>query len=200
MNHRTDINPIIKAAVFHAQFETIHPFIDGNGRTGRALLHRIIMIEKIMNAVTLPVSAGLLHNIDDYMESIILYQNGNYFSIIEQLVKSLDIALAIGNLVIRDIEDIIEKWKTVITERATARIWEAIYVFVEQPVVDVKFLSGRLKLTERATRNLLGKLINYGIVKVNENKKRGIFYQAPEIISVFDYVSDLSILRRISAG
>jgi len=99
------------------------------------------MIEKIMNAVTLPVSAGLLHNIDDYMESIILYQDGNHFFIIEQLVKSLDIALAIGNIVIRDIEDIIEKWKTVITERTTAKIWEAIYVFIEQPVVDAPSTS-----------------------------------------------------------
>lgn len=46
--YREDIHPIAKAALFHAQFETIHPFTDGNGRVGRALLHRILADEEVV--------------------------------------------------------------------------------------------------------------------------------------------------------
>ena len=60
---RDDVSPIAKAAVAHAQFETIHPFIDGNGRTGRVLLHRILRSEGVLTRTTLPVSAGLLHDV-----------------------------------------------------------------------------------------------------------------------------------------
>jgi Fic family protein len=62
-NQRDDINPIVKAAILHAQFETIHPFVDGNGRTGRALIHVVLRNEKILRHSALPISAGLLHNI-----------------------------------------------------------------------------------------------------------------------------------------
>lgn len=59
---RIDINPIVKAAIIHAQFETIHPFIDGNGRTGRTLLHKSLKDDGILQAIALPISAGLLHD------------------------------------------------------------------------------------------------------------------------------------------
>jgi len=40
--HRTDLPALVHAAVVHAQFETIHPFIDGNGRVGRCLAHSVL--------------------------------------------------------------------------------------------------------------------------------------------------------------
>ena len=48
------------AALAHAQFETIHPFEDGNGRTGRALVHAMLRSKGLTRTVTVPISAGLL--------------------------------------------------------------------------------------------------------------------------------------------
>lgn len=61
---REDVPPVAKAAIFHAQFETIHPFMDGNGRTGRTLLHRMLASDEVLPHTMLPVSAGLLHDVD----------------------------------------------------------------------------------------------------------------------------------------
>ena len=86
---RRDINPIAKAAISHAQFETVHPFIDGNGRTGRALLHKMLCSDDVLFS-TLPISAGLLHDIDNYMSAIKDYQNGNPIAIVEQIALALE--------------------------------------------------------------------------------------------------------------
>lgn len=59
-----------KEAIFHAQFETIHPFTDGNGRTGRALVHRMLANDEVLMHSTLPVSAGLLHDVERYMKAL----------------------------------------------------------------------------------------------------------------------------------
>ena len=57
---RTDLPLVAHAAVAHAQFETIHPFVDGNGRTGRALVHAMLRHGRATTRTTVPVSAGLL--------------------------------------------------------------------------------------------------------------------------------------------
>jgi Fic family protein len=51
---------LTQAAIAHAQFETIHPFPDGNGRTGRAIVHYLLRAKRLTRHVTVPVSAGLL--------------------------------------------------------------------------------------------------------------------------------------------
>ncbi len=55
---RDDLPPLALAALAHAQFETIHPFTDGNGRTGRALLHSVLLHTGVIHRVTVPISAG----------------------------------------------------------------------------------------------------------------------------------------------
>ncbi|MEZ5256103.1 MAG: Fic family protein [Ilumatobacteraceae bacterium] len=56
--NRRDIAPLVHVAVAHAQFETIRPFPDGNGRTGRALVHAMLRHRGITRAVTVPISAA----------------------------------------------------------------------------------------------------------------------------------------------
>ena len=85
-SRREDIGPVAKAAIVHAQLETIHPFIDGNGRTGRTLLHKILKDEGVLRQSAVPVSAGLLHDVNGYMASLEAYQQGNPIAVIEQLV------------------------------------------------------------------------------------------------------------------
>jgi len=56
---RDDLPVIPQVAILHAQFETIHPFPDGNGRTGRALMHAALRAKGVTRHVSVPISAGL---------------------------------------------------------------------------------------------------------------------------------------------
>ena len=63
---RSDVAPLVSVAVAHAQFETIHPFSDGNGRTGRALAQALLRYRGVTRNVAVPVSAGLLADVEGY--------------------------------------------------------------------------------------------------------------------------------------
>ena len=59
-------DPLIKMAVAHYQFESIHPFYDGNGRTGRIINVLYLILEKLLSAPVLYLSRYIIHNKADY--------------------------------------------------------------------------------------------------------------------------------------
>lgn len=74
---RTNLPGLAQAAIAHAQFETIHPFTDGNGRTGCALIHTVLRRRKVTNRVVVPTSAALLTDIDGYFGALGDYRGGD---------------------------------------------------------------------------------------------------------------------------
>ena len=73
---RDDILALTQAAIAHAQFETIHPFADGNGRSGRAIVSALLRAKGITRNVTVPVSAGLLTDTGAYFDALGEYREG----------------------------------------------------------------------------------------------------------------------------
>lgn len=198
---RTNVNPIVKAAVVHAQFETVHPFIDGNGRTGRALIHKVLKSEFILGHATIPISAGLLHGIDGYLDALVRYRQGDPVAIVEQLVDALDLALIVGDRVDRRIDAVLEGWRDRMVERKTAAIYRLPAVLVEQPVVDVTYLAHHLGITDRAARSLVLRAVEYGMLQPMGNRRRGEFYQSDELLDVLEQASRVTEIRRmVSSG
>lgn len=194
---RDDVDPIVQAAVAHAQFETVHPFIDGNGRTGRVLLHKILRRSGVLLHVTLPLSAGLLHNVDAYMKSLEAYQEGNPIAVVEQLVDALELSLMVARLVARNLDGVFAGWRGLMTERANSSIHRLPLVLAEQPVVTVPYVAEKMGITTRAAQNLVSRACEYEILRPLGNRRRGVFYQADELIDVLEEASSLPSIRRM---
>ena len=197
---RDDVGTIAKAALIHAQFETVHPFIDGNGRTGRTLLHRILKQEGVLGSATLPVSAGLLHNIDRYLESITRYQEGDPLSVIEELLDALELALALGEMVAHLVDEVLANWGDCITERAGSSMHRLPALLIQHPVVNVSFLAEKLEISPRAAQNLVARASEYNMLRAFGNRRRGTFYQADDIIDILEQASSVQGVRRLVAG
>ena len=196
---REDISPIAKAAIFHAQFETIHPFTDGNGRTGRTLLHRMLARDEVLLHTMLPVSAGLLHDVERYMGALDTYHDGAVEPMIECLADALELAAVIGSRIASDVDEVLGGWASANTDRSGSASHRLPALLVEQPVVDVAFVASRLGITDRAARNLVETACERGILAKMGNAKRGAFYQAPDLIAVLEEASSLEGIRRIAA-
>lgn len=70
----TSGNPVIRAAIAHAQFETIHPFIDGNGRTGRALIHTVLRRADALRNILIPISTVFAGDTDAYIAGLTAFR------------------------------------------------------------------------------------------------------------------------------
>lgn len=196
---REDVPSVVKAALFHAQFETIHPFTDGNGRTDRTLLHRMLAQDEVLRHTTLPMSAGLLHDVERYMNALDAYHEGAIEPIIECLADALELAVVIGSRVASDVDEVLAEWTSVNTDRAGSASHRLPAILVEQPVVDVAFVASRLGITDRAARNLIDAACERGILSKMGNAKRGAFYQASALIAILEEASNLEGIRRIAA-
>jgi len=106
-----------QVAVAHAQFETIHPFTDGNGRTGRALVQAMLHNKRLTRQITVPVSAGLLANTDAYFEALGSYRAGDPAPIVEQLSSASVLAVVNGRHLVGDLRSIRERWNSQIKAR-----------------------------------------------------------------------------------
>lgn len=93
---RTDVPALPQIAVSHAQFETIHPFTDGNGRTGRALIQAMLRQKRLTRQITVPVSAGLLTDTDGYFDALGAYRQGDIAPIVARLSEASLLAVANG--------------------------------------------------------------------------------------------------------
>lgn len=196
---REDVSPVAKAAIFHAQFETIHPFTDGNGRTGRALVHRMLANDEILLHSTLPVSAGLLHDVERYMGALDAYHAGDIEPMICCLVDALELAVVIGSRIAFDADAVLDAWAAANTDRAGSASHDLPALLVEQPVVNAAYVAAHLEITDRAARSLVEAACERGILSKMGNAKRGAFYQAGELVGILEEASSLQGIRRIAA-
>jgi Fic family protein len=75
--NRNDLPVLVQAAIAHAQFESIHPFTDGNGRIGRALINAILRRRGATTHVVVPLASALVAHRDRYFDLLNSYRDGN---------------------------------------------------------------------------------------------------------------------------
>ena len=196
---REDISPVSKAAILHAQFETIHPFTDGNGRTGRALVHCLLAFDGVLRHTTLPVSAGLLHDVDRYMDALDAYHEGQIEPIVLCMADALRLAVLLGMHIAVDVEDVLEGWRATNSDRSGSASHRLPSLLVEQPVVNTGFVAEHLGISDRAARTLVDVACERGILTRMGNARRGDFYQAGELLAILEEASNVQGIRRIAA-
>jgi Fic family protein len=184
---RDDLPILAHAAVAHAQFETIHPFADGNGRTGRALLHAQLRNKGLTRHVTVPVSAGLLTDTDSYFDALTEYRVGNPLSIVEKVAAATFAALGNGRKLVDELRFVREVWNERIGRvRSDATIWRATEAVIRHPVVNAKFLAEQLEITQTNVYRTIERLVAADILVEFSDRKANQLWQAPEVLGALD--------------
>lgn len=193
---RRDLPVLAHAALAHAQFETIHPFIDGNGRTGRALVHAMLRANGLTRHVTVPVSAGLLADIDAYFDALTAFRAGDPTPIIGQLSEASLIAIANGRQLVGDLRAIKSRWHDNISARRDAVVWRLADLLLRQPVIDATIVQDQLEATSANAHRAIRQLQAVGIIAEFSGRKRRRLWQAGEVLSALDGFAARATQRR----
>jgi len=196
--NRQDIPVLVQVAVSHAQFETIHPFPDGNGRTGRALAQSLLRNKGLVGSTAVPISAGLLVNVDRYFGALGAFRDGDAGPIIREFAAASRIAASTGtDLVDRLVAELGTSRAQLTGLRSDATAWKVLPAFVGQPAVNAKYLVDTLGLGEMAALRALKSLTDRGVLTETTGRSRGRVWQHPGIFEILDAYA--TTIRRMSA-
>jgi Fic family protein len=194
---RSNLNFIAKAALMHAQFETIHPFVDGNGRTGRALTQITLRQDNVLLNSALPISAGLLHDVKRYFDALDAYHNGEIVPIVSAFCEAITLACQIGKLMSERLDVLLDRWHSAIDARENNNIWKLLNILIEQPVLNPEYLQNALGISLKTAYNVIEQAEKFKIIKHIGNAHKGAFYEAKDITSLLDDVCKTDSLRRL---
>lgn len=184
--NRLDLPALAQIAIAHAQFETIHPFPDGNGRTGRALIHSMLRRLGITRNVTVPVSAGLLQNTSGYFDALTAYRDGDVNPIVQAFSRAIASALFNGRSLLQELEAFRENAEQQTTARRGSSGWRAIEHLVTLPVVNAVSLAAVLEVTPQNAQAGIDRLVADGILRQSGDSKRNRFYEAEGVLDALE--------------
>ena len=186
---REDVPVLVQAAIAHAQFETIHPFVDGNGRTGRAIVHALLRSKGLVTSTTAPVSAGLLTDTGAYTDALQAYRRGDAAPIVEQLARASLFAASSGSRLVDDLAGQLEDARAALNEmslRSNAGAWKVLPALVAQPVVNVRFLQDHLGMGQVSAHRALDQLTQAEVLAERTGQRRNRVWQHAGIVAVLD--------------
>jgi Fic family protein len=189
---REDMPPLVHAALVHAQFETIHPFEDGNGRTGRVISQLVLRQRGLVRNATVPISSGLLQDTSAYFAALTSYRKGDVAPIVEQMARAAQSATASGRILAHDLRELREQWTDNIRSRSDSTAWRLAELLFAQPVVNAAWVAEHLGVSARTARTTLDVLEQAGILTETTAARRNRVWQATSILTRLDeFAADL---------
>ena len=196
---RTDLPPLTRTAIAHAHFETIHPFVDGNGRTGRALIHVLLSWAGLTPHAPLPLSAVLLADVDSYFRSLDAYRCGEPLVIVELFIEAAARAAALGRSAGRRIGRTVEAMLERSPGRAGTPDRAIIALLARRPVLDAGSAATAVGVSEAAARRSLERLEAAGLLRGYLIGPHRRAWRSPEILDLMDDVAS-ALGRRARPG
>jgi Fic family protein len=184
---RDDVPVLAQAAIAHAQFETIHPFADGNGRTGRALVQAMLRGKHLIRSTTAPLSAGLLRDTAAYFDALTSYRSGDAGPIVERFSDAARYAAVSGKKLVDDLAHEQERSRDLLGSlRRQAGAWKVLPHLIAHPVINSAYLQEHLGMNPMAAGRALDQLTAAGVLREATGLRRNRVWQQHEILGILD--------------
>ena len=174
---QTELHPLINLAILHYQFESIHPFYDGNGRTGRILNILYLIINKLLDIPILYLSSYINHNKSDYYRLLnATNKNDEWEEYILYILKAVEETSIKTIEKINNIKNLLDKTLIIAKDKAN-KIYrkELIELLFEQPYSKIEYVVEKLNVERKAASRYLKVLENAGILKSQKVGRETIY-------------------------
>jgi len=184
-----DIPILIKVALIHSQFETIHPFVDGNGRTGRLLITFYLCQQKVLEKPVLYLSEYFKKHRALYFSMLDEYRRGNITEWLKFFLKGI---VNVAKKAIETSDKIIELrekdlHKVSSLGRASKNAIVLLKNLYKQPVINVRKTQEFTGLSREAANRLVKRFVNIGLLQPKEKEKKyGRIFVYKEYLNLFE--------------
>ena len=191
MNGEDSLDPLIQAALIHYQFETTHPFLDGNGRVGRLMNTLFLMEKKILSTPSVYISYFLKMNRIEYYDRMTqVRKTGDYEQWIlfflqalsdsaEDAIQTIDELTKIHNRNAQKFENM--------TKRQQANAMNFLIYLEKNPIIDIQKTAAALNLSYNTVAKSVALFVDNGILQQTEKSGRS---------KIYSYVDYLAVLRK----
>ena len=191
MNGEDSLDPLIQAALIHYQFETTHPFLDGNGRVGRLLITLFLMEKKILSAPSLYISYFLKMNRVEYYDRMTqVRKTGDYEQWVLFFLQALSDSAEDAIQTIDRLTEIhnrnVQKFNSMTKRQQTNAINFLIYL-EKNPIIDIQKTAAALNLSYNTVAKSVALFVDNGILQQTEKSGRA---------KIYSYVDYLAVLRK----
>jgi Fic family protein len=188
-NNENKTPHLIKVAIAHYQFETIHPFLDGNGRIGRLFIILYMVANEVLEKPLLYLSEFFEKNRTLYYDNLMKVRLENNLGqwlkfFLTGIIQTATSALDTLNQLI-DLKTNIEKEKIMNMGKRSRTAMELLHYLFKKPVVNVREIQEKTGLSSKAANNLVKEFLNKGILREITGFQRNRIFVFDEYMNLF---------------
>lgn len=189
-NAEAMVPPLIKIAIAHYQFETIHPFLDGNGRLGRLMISLYLASEKLLVKPALYLSDYFERNKTAYVDHMMAVRQGNHMrdwlvfflhGVEETARGSAGVFRAILALKERIEREVLPRF----SHRRQENAQQLMRYLYGQPVTDVKAVTALLDTTTNTAASLINDMVEHGVLVEMTGQRRNRLFLFHDYLDLF---------------
>lgn len=187
----SDLDPLIKTAIIHHQFESIHPFYDGNGRTGRIIIILYLVANKLLDLPILYLSRYITHNKGEYYSLLQAIRDNkgdnteNWRNWIMFILKGIEDTALNTIRMIKEIDILMREYKNVLRP-LFGKLYkhELLNNLFFHPYTKIEFIERDMQVTRNTASKYLQMIVDTGLVeKVKVGKTN--YYFNTKLIDLF---------------
>jgi Fic family protein len=187
VNQETNLHPLLRIGLTHYQFETIHPFLDGNGRLGRLLISLLLQRDGLLPEPYLYLSSYFNARRSDYVDHLLAVSQHDEWEewllfFLRGVQSQADEAHQRANLLV----DLREGYQQRYQSERSENILELVMRLFEDPYLDVNTAAEWLDVEYSTANRLIGQLEDDGILEELTGKDRNRFYRASEVFQIIN--------------
>jgi Fic family protein len=182
--------PLVQAALVHAQFETIHPFDDGNGRTGRALVHVVLRRRGIASAYLPPISVVFAAARQRYIDGLTSFRGEGVQQWIEYFAGVTTRASRLAQWYLGAVNDLQADWRSMLSDagapRAGAAAWSVIDVLPAHPMISGPVAVAATGRAKAAVYQAIAQLEEAGVLQPVSASRRNRVWEARGLLDLIE--------------
>lgn len=186
--NKEDLSPLVQAAIAHAQFETIHPFEDGNGRAGRALVQVLLRRRGLAPAFVPPISVSLARDKSLYIRGLTLFRADQVAEWLGIFASATAQACTVAVRYTHRVTELQDRWRMQLRDatspRADAAAWAIIEVLPAHPIISVPVAVAATKRTKPAVNDAIQELVSAGVLRLVSESKRNRSWESVGLLEL----------------